>query len=613
MPAKQLLRTIIIALVGLSGCLAAEPTDIGTTEQEIADPPMNLTGAAISSTRINLAWDPVPGASKYIIMMGPSSGTETTLTSAPAVPTAYSQGHLMPGQSTCWQVKSVVGVEVSVPSNEVCLTTSTAPGAPTNVVATPTSQSTITVSWNAVPGALRYYVFQAAALAGPYSNIGTSSGTSRKVSNLQPNTTYYFKVQTQYSGGTSAQSEPAASATTFGAGLQAYYRLDEDAGTVANDSSGFNRHGALTGGTAFTSADKAPIDNNFSSVSIPGGAADAISVPHNTAFNFQSSPGAGPDFTVALWVKLPTNPGAATVRIAGKRVLGCGAFSWELGQDATSLYFRGNTTLSFGQRLPVGAWTHLAVTRAAGTVTLYLGGVSVATGAVTIGNANTGPLQFGNAGNCGGGAGMIVDDAKVLSRALSASEILIVGDVPEAPANLQGSVTSPTGIHLTWNAVPNAQKYTIYFGSASGNEVFLTNTSAADTIYDNGHLMPNQTTSWQVGVTVNGLDSPRSNEVILTTQGAPSPPTDVMATAISDSRIDLSWTEVANAGKYYVYQSENGGVFEFKGTADASATPTFGAAGLTANTMYTYVVRTVALDLVTESADSAPASATTLP
>src|SRR5688572_17293834 len=70
---------------------------------------------------------------------------------------------------------------------------------PTIVTATPTSPSRITVSWSAVPGAIKYYVVQSIGSAGPYTFKGTtlSPGTSLPVANLQPGTEYCYRVATE--------------------------------------------------------------------------------------------------------------------------------------------------------------------------------------------------------------------------------------------------------------------------------------------------------------------------------------------------------------------------------------------------------------------------------
>ncbi|HEY5935917.1 MAG TPA: LamG-like jellyroll fold domain-containing protein [Kofleriaceae bacterium] len=594
-------------MLGIAGCLADPPAE-SSTEQAVAPVPQNLTGMVTSPTRIDLAWDAVtPQADSYIIMRGPAPGTAVNFSEAPGNKTTYANGRINPGETTCWQIRSVVAGEVSAPSNEVCLTTPAAPGAPTNITAVAISSSRILVSWDPVVGATRYYVTQATSAAGPFTLIGSPTGTSFTATNLAASTTYFYRVQTQFSGGTSAPSDPPVSATTFGVGDAGYWRFDEEMGTVANDSSGFNRHGMLVGAASFTNT-KAPIDFNKSALLSPGGAGDAVNVPHNSIFNF------GGDFTLALWANVPAS-GAGTIRLAGKRAAGCGAVTtWELIQSAGSVQMRStSSTASFGQALPAGQWAHVAVAREAGTLHMYINGSEVAAAPFTSGIQVLSPMQFGNSGGCGGGSAMFLDDVKIFSRALTPAEVATIGTRPAAPTNLLATAISPTRVHVTWDAVPGATKYLMYKGTGPGNAVFYTSTSAADSEFDDGHLMPGETTSWQVAVVVNGLISERSNESIATTFPPPPPPSNLTATAVSSSRINLAFTAVPDAAKYYVYQSVSGAPFAYKGTVTATASPTFAATGLTANTMYTYVVRTVASDGTTESVDSSPASATTLP
>ncbi|MBA3539717.1 MAG: DUF3494 domain-containing protein [Deltaproteobacteria bacterium] len=86
-------------------------------------------------------------------------------------------------------------------------------GPPSGLTLTPTATDRITVSWNAVPGALKYYVYQATAAAGPYSFRGTARApaTSLPVANLTPNTNYCFEVRTDDGTGPGAFSAPACS------------------------------------------------------------------------------------------------------------------------------------------------------------------------------------------------------------------------------------------------------------------------------------------------------------------------------------------------------------------------------------------------------------------
>ena len=83
----------------------------------------------------------------------------------------------------------------------------------------------------------------------------------------------------------------------------------------------------------------------------------------------------------------------------------------------------------------------------------------------------------------------------------------------------------------------------------------------------------------------------------------PAVPSGLTATAVSASRIDLSWSASTDAEGYKIYRN---GVFYF----DRFGGTTFEDINLTADTTYTYTV--TAYDSAgNESAQSAPASATT--
>src|SRR5262249_60355277 len=72
--------------------------------------------------------------------------------------------------------------------------------------------------------------------------------TTFTAANLAANTTYQFVVTAVTTAGESPQSN-IASATTFVAGLEGYFKFDERAGASSADSSGFARTVALTGAT----------------------------------------------------------------------------------------------------------------------------------------------------------------------------------------------------------------------------------------------------------------------------------------------------------------------------------------------------------------------------
>ena len=597
---------VLGVFIGLAGCLmdkAGDGTEATQAEDVALSPPTGLTVTVVSTTAMSLAWSASAGATKYVVLLGLSPGTETTFTSVPASPTTFSYNHLSPNTEYCWEVANLNATnEVSAPSNEVCASTADAPvpPTPTNVTATANSSSRITVTWTAVPGATAYFVDMAQAPGTP-TLLATvrAPATSFVAAGLSPSTTYAFDVRAQTAAGTSAPSTPEAFATTFVLGLEAYWKLDEDSGTVAVDSSGFNRNGTLAGGAAFSN-DKPNVLDNKSTVHVP--ATDGkITVSNVPAFNFVGTP-----FSVLMWVKVPA--AASAVHIIGSRTAGCGAVAWEIAQDATSLNFTASSNVSsFGSSLVVGDWTHVAVTYDGTTLVHYMNGVQTASRSFTVPNHARLPLDLGHVADCTGGE-VLVDETQIYSRALSSAEVAALGTLPDPPVNLTATVVSSTAETLAWTAVPNAAKYFIYRGTEPGNETFFTSSPAASSTFANGHLTPSTQYSWQVAVVRGTLFSNPSNEVLATTLAGPTAPTGVTATALSASRIRVDWTAVAGAVHYFVFESVNNGPFNFKST---TTTPTFTAANLITKTLYSYEV--IAIDSGnTSSPASAPASATTL-
>src|SRR5262249_46378218 len=89
----------------------------------------------------------------------------------------------------------------------------------------------------------------------------------------------------------------------------------------------------------------------------------------------------------------------------------------------------------------------------------------------------------------------------------------------------------------------------------------------------------------------------------------PFAPETVTATALTDTKISVSWAAVPEAAQYLVFQSTAGGPFQIVGTVPAPAT-SLRTTGLAPNTAYSYQI--VAVDTGgAESAASAPASDTT--
>jgi fibronectin type 3 domain-containing protein len=189
---------------------------------------------------------------------------------------------------------------------------------------------------------------------------------------------------------------------------------------------------------------------------------------------------------------------------------------------------------------------------------------------------------------------------------------------PTVPTNLQATAVSTSRIDLTWTASTDAG------GSGlAGYRIFRNGgVNPIATVTTAGYSDTNLAASTLYTYTVRAVDgannlSANSSPASATTQSPPAPdttppgvPSNLQATAVGSSRIDLSWSAVTdNAGGsglagYRIYR--DGG-----GTPIATVTATsYSNTSLAANTSYSYAVRSYD-NAGNESALSGGASATT--
>ncbi|MBV9850105.1 MAG: fibronectin type III domain-containing protein, partial [Armatimonadetes bacterium] len=90
-----------------------------------------------------------------------------------------------------------------------------APPPPSGLTASAQSTSQINLTWNAVPHAVGYAVLRGTAHGGPYTQVGTTAGTtSFNDSGLSAGTTYYYVVAAHTAAETSAYSNEASATTS---------------------------------------------------------------------------------------------------------------------------------------------------------------------------------------------------------------------------------------------------------------------------------------------------------------------------------------------------------------------------------------------------------------
>ncbi|HEX3760850.1 MAG TPA: fibronectin type III domain-containing protein [Kofleriaceae bacterium] len=180
-----------------------------------------------------------------------------------------------------------------------------------------------------------------------------------------------------------------------------------------------------------------------------------------------------------------------------------------------------------------------------------------------------------------------------------------------APDTVTATAVTDTEISVSWTSAPGAFKYFVFQSTAGGPFNFIGTVLEPSTSLLSTGLTPSTTYAYQiVTVDTGGAESAPSAPVSATTLAVdPNIPTNITATAVSSFEIDLSWSTVTDAAKYYVFESAAGGPFNFIATVLAPGT-TFQATGLTANTNYCFELASGLNDGET-TAVSAPVCTTT--
>lgn len=179
-------------------------------ESEVLGPPANVIITPTRPDRVSVSWDAVPGALRYYVDIGTSAAGPFAFLGS-ARDTELQVAHLTSGTDYCFIVRTEDGTGPGGASAPVCSMTASLPAAPSNVVAGRPDPTYADVSWNAVSGAIKYYVYQATAASGPFTFNTTvvAPETAVNVRDLTAGQTYCFRIAAETSVGVSAQSTSA--------------------------------------------------------------------------------------------------------------------------------------------------------------------------------------------------------------------------------------------------------------------------------------------------------------------------------------------------------------------------------------------------------------------
>ncbi len=239
---------------------------------------------------------------------------------------------------------------------------------------------------------------------------------------------------------------PAAGtfAINLPAALLGHWPLDEGVGTIAGDASGMGNDGTLVNGAVFEATTG---DGSASAVRFDG---------VDDRIDLGSLDVNGPGFTLAAWFNAVTFPGTSMdPRLISKassasendHVFMLGMFRWprESEWSPPEARLRGRvriggvttTAIASMGNLETDTWYHAALTYDGATLRLYLDGMQVGGATGLSGPVDAAPTMAVAIGGQPPGAGDrffdgLIDDVRIVQRALTADELLAIVGTPEA-------------------------------------------------------------------------------------------------------------------------------------------------------------------------------------
>lgn len=537
--------------------------EVTTTALTIPATPAGLECNGRSSTSLFLKWDAVGSVDNYILYRSDSeNGTYTVLDSSITSTTDW-DGGLTPATTYWYRIQAQNSFGASDMSDALPVTTAAAPPV-LNV--SETTDTSISLSWNSIPDALKYYLYRSSSSGGSYSFIGqTQVGNEMYMdSDLESGSTYYYRIaaffdtlgseMTDWSYCTATTTgSPSPPSTPEGLSVTASTSSSITLGWDSVDSAdSYKLYRSSSSEGTYTEI----VDQSTRSYTDTGLDADTTYYYKVSAVNAYGTSDLSTDVSGQTDTLSPPDiPTGLTVNSTSQTTI---ALEWNEVAEAESytLYRSSSETGSYGS-----------------IVTLH-GDTSYTDESLTASSTYWYKVEANNSEGSSG-----------LSTAVSGTTDDIVVTLPDAPSGLNQTGATASRITMAWNAVSGATSYSLYRSTSLNGSYTRVNTTTATSMTDYGRSS-GLTYYYKVSATNESGEGDLSSAVAGTV--LPQAPSGLSSDSVTEDSVDLSWNAVTGATGYYVYRStsSSGTYTQISSSSINSYTNT----GLDSSTTYYYKV-----------------------
>ena len=534
----------------------------GLTPPAPPSAPTAFTNTAQAGGSIVLNWSAVSGATSYTVRRSTTPGGPYTPIASLLTGTTYTDSGLTAGTTYYYVVDAAnTGGEGAYSAQTSAVALPPIPGAPTNLVAAAASSTAVSLIWTAASDAATYTIKRSLTSGGPYTTVASGvTATTYIDPGLANGTTYYYVVSAINAAGEGANSNESSASPS---NLLMQLKFDETSGTTTWDSTYHGWNGTNVNSPAWTTG---KLGN---AIALASSATNYVTLPTGVVSGLT-------DFTISCWVNLPSfanntrifdfGAGSSFSSTSGAYMFISPQYSSSTGKmrfSITTSGYNNEQTILSSLALTTGTWAHVAITHSGSTGTLYLNGVLAGTNTSmtlcpsNLGNTTNnyiGRSQFSSDPYLDGS----IDDFRIYTRALSASEIASMSSTTLAQPQNVVATSGYQQVALTWNAVPNAMGYVVRSGSVSGGP-YTTLASGLSTPGFTQSNLPSGIANYYVVTAINAFgEGPNSVEVSASALATPGAPVGVTIMAGNGTAI-LSWINSGDATSYNVYRSNSSG------------------------------------------------------